>query len=112
VVSGRIIENTGETLMLTVPAGGDFLAVGGETAGLTDTADIAIRTDHVRIGAPSERGLGFTGSISNIEYRGSSVKLSVNGAGIEDFTAILSDTEAIPLSWGREDAIVLGRLKN
>ena len=32
------------------------------------------------------RALGFTGIVSNVEYRGSSVKLSVIGAGIEDFT--------------------------
>ena len=122
VISGRVAQSSGDKLMLSVPAGGDFLATDDGAAGLTDTADIAIRTDHVRIGQPSEKGLGFTGSVSNVEYRGSSVKLSVNGAGIEDFTAILTDAEffanpvkvgeAIPLSWGREDAIVLGRLKN
>ncbi|MEN3151157.1 ABC transporter ATP-binding protein [Neorhizobium sp. IRAMC:178] len=122
VISGRVTQSSGDKLMLSVPAGGDFLATDDGAAGLTDTADIAIRTDHVRIGQPSEKGLGFTGSVSNVEYRGSSVKLSVNGAGIEDFTAILTDAEffanpvkvggAIPLSWGREDAIVLGRLKN
>ena len=121
VISGRVTKSAGQELMLSVPAGADFLAV-GDNGDLTDQADIAIRTDHVRIGQPSETGLGFTGSITNIEYRGSSVKLSVNGAGIEDFTAILSDTdffanpvkvgEAIPLCWGREDAIVLGRLKH
>ncbi|CDN50269.1 ABC transporter ATP-binding protein [Neorhizobium galegae] len=122
VISGRVTQSSGDKLMLSVPAGGDFLATDDGAAGLTDTADIAIRTDHVRIGQPSEKGLGFTGSVSNVEYRGSSVKLSVNGAGIDDFTAILTDAEffanpvkvgeAIPLSWGREDAIVLGRLKN
>ncbi|MGK6314840.1 ABC transporter ATP-binding protein [Neorhizobium sp. DT-125] len=122
VISGRVTGSDGNELRLSVPAGGEFLATGGNAAGLTDTADIAIRTDHVCIGEPPEKGLGFTGSVSNIEYRGSSVKLSVNGAGIEDFTAILSDTaffanpvkvgEAIPLSWGREDATVLGRLKH
>ena len=122
VISGRVTGSDGDELRLSVPAGGEFLATGGDAAGFADTADIAVRTDHVRIGEPSEKGLGFTGSVSNIEYRGSSVKLSVNGAGIEDFTAILSDTaffanpvkvgEAIPLSWDREDAIVLGRLKH
>ncbi|GAK72082.1 ABC transporter ATP-binding protein [Agrobacterium rubi] len=121
VISGRITEVVGDALMISVPAGGEFLA-SGDRGELTDTADIAVRTDHVRIGPPSEKGLGFTGSITNIEYRGSSVKLSVTGAGIDDFTAILTDTEffanpvkvgeAIPLSWAREDAIVLGRLQN
>jgi len=48
------------------------------------------------------------------------VKLSVDGAGIEDFTAIVDERsffekpvsvgEAVPLSWDAGDAIVLGRL--
>ena len=118
VISGRVTERGGGELRLTVPAGADFLAVDDGAEDVTDAADIAIRTDRVRIGAPTEKGLGFTGSVSNVEYRGSSVKLSVSGAGIEHFTTILSDTayfadpvrvgDAIPLAWNREDAIVLG----
>ncbi len=120
VISGRVIKSGEGRLMLSVPAGGDFLATDKGAAGLADTADIAVRTDRVRIGQPVEPGLGFTGSVTNVEYRGSSVKLSVIGAGIEDFTAILSDKqffanpvrvgEAIPLCWDAEDAVVLGRL--
>ena len=81
--------------------------------------DIGIRTDHVRIGPSASKGLGFTGTVSNIEYRGSSVKLSVDGAGIEDFTAIVDDQsfftnpvavgDAVPLNWDAADAIVLGQ---
>ncbi|MCC2613002.1 ABC transporter ATP-binding protein [Neorhizobium petrolearium] len=122
VISGRVIENSDSMLKLSVSAGGEFLAANTGAAGLTDSADIAVRTDRVRIGEPSEKGLGFIGSVTNVEYRGSSVKLSVNGAGVEDFTAILSDTaffanpvrvgEAIPLCWNREDVVVLGRLKH
>ncbi|GGF91876.1 ABC transporter ATP-binding protein [Rhizobium wenxiniae] len=122
VISGRVTKSEGDELMISVPAGGDFLAIGAGAAGLAETADIAVRTDHVRVAPATEKGLGFTGSVSNVEYRGSSVKLTVNGAGVEDFTAILSDKDyfanpvkvgdAIPLSWGREDALVLGRLKH
>ncbi|RVD46742.1 TOBE domain-containing protein, partial [Mesorhizobium sp. M8A.F.Ca.ET.023.02.2.1] len=82
--------------------------------------DIAIRTDHVRIGDAPAPGLGFTGIVSNVEYRGHSVKLSVNGAGIDDFTVIVDDSDffakpvavgdAVPLAWDRQDAVVLGRL--
>jgi putative spermidine/putrescine transport system ATP-binding protein len=64
-------------------------------------------------------GLGFTGIISNIEYRGATVKLTVEGAGISEFTAIITDTafyatpvavgDAVPLHWDAEDAIVLAR---
>ena len=84
-----------------------------------EPADIAIRTDHVRLGPSTGAGLGFTGTVSNIEYRGASVKLSVDGAGVEDFTAIVDDIsffakpvkvgDAVPLNWDVEDAIVLGR---
>lgn len=122
VISGRITTSTSDELMISVPAGGDFLATGQGSAGLSDMADIAIRTDRVRVGQPLEKGLGFIGSVSNVEYRGASVKLTVNGAGVEDFTAILSDKDyfaspvkvgdAIPLTWEREDALVLGRLKH
>jgi putative spermidine/putrescine transport system ATP-binding protein len=122
VISGRVTKSEGDALMISVPAGGDFLAIGADIVGLADTADIAVRTDHVRVAPATEAGLGFTGSVSNVEYRGSSVKLTVNGAGVEDFTAILSDKDffanpvkvgdAIPLSWERQDALVLGRLKH
>lgn len=78
-----------------------------------------MRTDHVRIGQSSAPGLGFTGSVTNVEYRGSTVKLMLSGAGIEDFTAILTDAafhahpvkvgEAIAVCWEADDAIVLGK---
>ncbi|TJW21880.1 MAG: TOBE domain-containing protein, partial [Mesorhizobium sp.] len=48
------------------------------------------------------------------------VKLSVNGAGIDDFTVIVGDAsffakpvavgDAVPIAWDAEDAIVLGGL--
>jgi putative spermidine/putrescine transport system ATP-binding protein len=121
VVSGRVGAASNGLAEVEVPNGGTFAATG--TAGSAgEPIDIAIRTDHVRIGAPARKGLGFTGTVSNIEYRGSSVKLSVDGAGIEDFTAIVDDQafhrspvsvgDAVPLNWDAADAIVLGRLAN
>ncbi|HEY9009880.1 MAG TPA: ABC transporter ATP-binding protein [Devosia sp.] len=118
VVSGRASTASNGLAVLDVPNGASFAATG--VAPETGTPiDIAIRTDHVRIGEPSAKGLGFTGTVSNIEYRGASVKLSVDGAGIADFTAIIDDRsydakpvrvgEAVPLNWDAEDAIVLGR---
>lgn len=121
VVSGRVGKDSNGLAEVEVPNGGTFAATG--TYGAEgEPIDIAIRTDHVRLGQPSIKGLGFTGTVSNIEYRGSSVKLSVDGAGIEDFTAIVDDQsffekpvsvgEAVPLHWDAGDAIVLGRLSN
>ena len=81
---------------------------------------MSMLTDKVRIGEPDAAGLGFTGIVDNIEYRGASVKLTVSGAGVQDFTAIVSDAaffaapvkvgDAVSLAWVAEDSIVLGRL--
>ncbi|WP_377296559.1 ABC transporter ATP-binding protein [Rhizobium sp. SGZ-381] len=118
VISGRVTEVSEGRLTLAVAAGASFSAP-ADTAEIGAPADIAIRTDRVQVGVDAADGYGFTGTINNIEYRGSSVKLAVSGAGIEDFTAILSDKvffanpvkvgEAIQLSWNAEDVIVLGR---
>ncbi|CAN7593183.1 ABC transporter ATP-binding protein [Mesorhizobium sp. LjNodule214] len=119
VVSGRVTGSRDGMVLFDVPGGGSLAASGqGREAG--EPIDIAIRTDHVRIGEPPAKGLGFTGIAANVEYRGSTVKLSVNGAGIEDFTVIVDDTDffakpvavgdAVPIAWDAEDAIVLGRL--
>ncbi|MBA3038479.1 MAG: ABC transporter ATP-binding protein [Alphaproteobacteria bacterium] len=119
VVSGRAVESTQDTVTLEVAGGGRFTAKGIPVeAG--EAVDIAVRTDYVRLGKSETEGIGFNGIVSNVEYRGSSVKLSVTGAGIEDFTAILSDADffanpvkvgdAVPLSWRADDAIVLGRI--
>jgi putative spermidine/putrescine transport system ATP-binding protein len=119
VISGKIAEVTPMGIRMDVLGGGSFLATGrqGEVG---TPIDIAIRNDHVLIGETAVPGLGFTGIVSNIEYRGSTVKLIVTGVGIEDFTVILDDTafyaqpiavgQALPLYWSDRDAIVLGRL--
>ncbi|WP_313554814.1 ABC transporter ATP-binding protein [Agrobacterium cavarae] len=118
VISGRLKEVDGEMVTLEVAGGGIFKASGRTPP--DDAVDIAVRTDRVRIGE-GEPGLGFTGIVSNVEYRGASVKLAVNGAGIDDFNVILTDAvffekpikvgDAIPLSWNADDAIVLGRVE-
>ncbi|MBX9458710.1 MAG: ABC transporter ATP-binding protein [Rhizobium sp.] len=119
VISGKVGEVTSSGIRLDVVGGGSFLAT-GRPGELGAPVDIAVRNDRVLIGEAPAPGLGFTGIVSNVEYRGSTVKLLVNGAGIEDFTVILSDTDfyaqpitvgqALPLHWGAGDVIVLGRL--
>lgn len=118
VVTGSAKSAADGVVTFQVPGGSSFAASG---APLEPGApvDAGIRTDHVRLGPPKAAGLGFTGIVSNIEYRGASVKLSVDGAGIEDFTAIVDDKsffskpvavgDAVPLHWDAEDAIILGR---
>jgi putative spermidine/putrescine transport system ATP-binding protein len=118
VVTGSARSAADGVVRFQVPGGSSFAASGAPLeAGAP--VDAGIRTDHVRLGPPTVEGLGFTGIVSNIEYRGASVKLSVDGAGIEDFTAIVDDKsffakpvavgDAVPLHWDAEDAIILGR---
>ena len=117
VVSGRASGATDGLVQADVPSGGMFAARGAMREAGSEI-DIGIRADKVRLGPSTIKGLGFTGTISNIEYQGSSVKLSVDGAGVEDFTAIVEERafftnpvavgDAVPLNWDAEDAIVLG----
>ncbi|MFB9985431.1 ABC transporter ATP-binding protein [Mesorhizobium kowhaii] len=119
VISGRVTGSRDGMVVFDITGGGS-LAASGQLQEAGAPIDIAIRTDHVRIGAAPSPGLGFTGLVSNIEYRGATVKLSVTGAGIDDFTVIVDDSDffakpvaigdAVPLAWDSEDAIVLGRL--
>ncbi len=123
VISGRVTGMRDGMVVFDVNGGGSLAACGqGQKMGqeVGTPIDIAIRTDHVRIGEAPSPGLGFTGIVSNIEYRGATVKLSVTGAGIDDFTVIIDDSDffarpvalgdAVPLAWDPQDAIVLGRL--
>ncbi|WP_027051550.1 ABC transporter ATP-binding protein [Mesorhizobium erdmanii] len=119
VISGRVTGSQDGMVVFGVNGGGS-LAASGAAQDVGAPIDIAIRTDHVRIGDAPSPGLGFTGIVANIEYRGATVKLSVTGAGIDDFTVIVDDSDffarpvaigdAVPLAWDSEDAIVLGRL--
>ncbi|MDX8536321.1 ABC transporter ATP-binding protein [Mesorhizobium abyssinicae] len=121
VVSGRVNGERDGLVFFDVP-GGASLAASGQAREPGAPIDIAIRTDHVRVGEAPAAGLGFSGIVSNVEYRGATVKLSVNGAGIEDFTVILDDEsfyarpvavgDAVPIAWDVEDAIILGRLNS
>ncbi|MEI9427304.1 ABC transporter ATP-binding protein [Mesorhizobium sp. Cs1299R1N3] len=119
VISGRVTGARDGMVVFDVIGGGSLAARGhGREPGAP--IDIAIRTDHVRIGDAPAPGLGFTGIVANIEYRGATVKMSINGAGIDDFTVIIDDSnffarpvaigDAVPLAWDSEDAIVLGQL--
>ena len=119
VISGKATGYADGLLSVEVPGGPTFLA-GGTKREAGETADIAIRTDRIRFGEAPEKGFGFTGIVSNVEYRGSTVKAVFTGAGFSDFTAIWPEGaffaapvavgDAVPLAWDREDAIVLGRL--
>ena len=118
VLSGRVVSVKDDMLVLEAPEGQTFSVRGnGKLAG--EPVDIGVRTDRVRLEAANDKTLGFGGVVSNIEYRGATVKLTVIGAGSDDFTVIASDGDyfakpvsvgdAVSLSWALEDAVLLGR---
>ncbi len=119
VLSGRVTSSGDGILTLAAPEGQSF-SVRGTGREVGEAIDIGIRTDRVRLTAADDRTLGFSGIVSNIEYRGSSVKITVLGAGSDDFTVIASDSDyfakpvsvgdAVSLSWALEDAVLLGRM--
>tara|TARA_R110002020_G_scaffold41053_4_gene121030 strand:+ start:5295 stop:6380 length:1086 start_codon:yes stop_codon:yes gene_type:complete len=118
VIAGKAAGATNGLVSFDVLGGGTFTATGAAVPAGT-MVDAAIRTDHVRIGESPVKGLGFTGLVTNLEYRGATIKLTIEGAGIAEFTAIITDRafyatpvavgDAVPLHWDAEDAIVLGR---
>ncbi|GLQ56979.1 ABC transporter ATP-binding protein [Devosia nitrariae] len=118
VIPGKVAGAEDGRVSFDVIGGGSFQASGAPLEAGSDI-DVAVRIDRVRIGESPINGLGFSGIVSNLEYRGPSVKLTIDGAGISDFTAIVSDTaffstpvdvgDAVPVHWDAEDAIVLAR---
>ncbi|NEI68860.1 ATP-binding cassette domain-containing protein [Rhizobium lusitanum] len=119
VLSGRVTSSEDGIVTMTAPEGQSFSVRGaGRQAG--EAVDIAVRTDRVQLSQPEGKGLGFNGVVSNIEYRGATLKITVIGAGSDDFTVIASNDDddaktlavgdAVSLSWAQEDAILLGRM--
>jgi putative spermidine/putrescine transport system ATP-binding protein len=106
---------------MELPGGPKFVAR-GEAQAIGSAVSFGIRTDRARIGSEDAAMTGMNGVVSNVEYRGSSVKISVTGAGIDDFTVILTDAaffanpvstgDAIVLSWALEDVNLLGSAKD
>ncbi|CAN7728249.1 ABC transporter ATP-binding protein [Rhizobium sp. LjRoot258] len=117
VLSGRVVSSQNGVTTLEAPEGQAF-SVRGNGKQVGESVDIGIRTDRVRLDATADKTLGFNGIVSNIEYRGASVKITVVGAGSDDFTVIANDNDyfakpvsvgdAVSLSWALEDAILLG----
>lgn len=115
VLSGRLVERGPDHITIETPEG-RFKGL-GRLAQEADMADIAIRTDHVRLVDSPVSEFGFSGVVTNFEDLGARVKLSVQGAGIETFTIMLRDSDyfakpvkpgdAVHLSWAEADTTVL-----
>ncbi|MEN9895816.1 MAG: hypothetical protein RIR97_1668 [Pseudomonadota bacterium] len=117
VISGKALSCIDGVIVLELP-GGQTLSAPGQGVVPGTTVRFGLRTDRVRLGPADSKGDGFVALVSNIEYRGASVKLSLAGPVGDDFTVIVSDADyfrtafaagdAVTVSWAPEDMILLG----
>ncbi len=114
VIAGRALESAEGSTRFEVPGGASFTAPVAVEPGAP--VRIAVRCDKIRL-AEGETGLGFTGLVSAVEYRGATVQVAVAAPGIEDFSVSVDEADffrtplapgdAVPLSWSRETVHVL-----
>ncbi len=111
VLSGRVVAGEGGRLAIELGNGGR--AEFGPPAAVPapgSTAYLSIRRDRIHLHKAAGDGKGqvnaVAGTVRAIEYQGSWVKVTVEGASPEDFVVNLSDTEyfASPVAFG--DAVV------
>ncbi|WP_075215390.1 ABC transporter ATP-binding protein [Mongoliimonas terrestris] len=117
VIEGRVAAVADGLVRFEVPGGPTLTApaIAGTEAGAPIA--VAVRTDKIRLGAAPD-GLGFTGLVSNVEYRGSTVQVAFAVPGIDDFAVSLDEADfyraplalgdAVPLVWAPEHVHVLG----
>ncbi|MFD1703971.1 ABC transporter ATP-binding protein [Methylopila henanensis] len=117
VLSGRVsaIDDDGATLAL--PDGVSFRTPKDPRLAVGQPAEIAIRRDRIAIGEATAPGFGVTGLVKNIEYRGGSMKVTLDAPGVEEFTVYADEdvfdgkphavSDAVPLAWALADVHVL-----
>jgi putative spermidine/putrescine transport system ATP-binding protein len=112
VLSGRVTGGEGARLAIELGNGGRAEFAPPDTPPASGaTAYLSIRRDRIRLRKKASDGGQapvnmVTGSVRAIEYQGSWVKVTVEGASPEDFVVNLPDTEyfADPVTFG--DAVV------
>ncbi|WP_181708534.1 ABC transporter ATP-binding protein [Chthonobacter rhizosphaerae] len=117
VIEGRVATVDGDTARFDLSGGASLSAPAGPGVAAGAPIAIAVRTDKVRVGAP-EAGHGFTGLVSNVEYRGSTVQVAFSVPGVDDFAVSMDEADyfraplalgdAVPLGWSREHVHLLG----
>jgi putative spermidine/putrescine transport system ATP-binding protein len=89
--------------------------IGGHNIVKTPSGRVAVRIDRCRLGSAGDQ-LGLSGRVSNVEYLGPTVRVSVAGDGL-DAAALIPDEvffaspvdigQAVALVWSENDALVL-----
>ncbi|HSI41121.1 MAG TPA: ABC transporter ATP-binding protein [Xanthobacteraceae bacterium] len=117
VLSGRVTATGPDGVTFEVPGGASFAAPAGEGLAPGAPVEIAVRTDRVRLAAPTVPGCGLTGLIQNIEYHGQKVQIALAAPGVEEFSVQVPETaffeaplsvgDAVPLAWTPQDVHIL-----
>ena len=117
VLSGRVVECADGRIIMENASGVRFVAL-GPAREIGEPLELGIRTDRIMLGGDPSGMTGLNGVVSNVEYRGASVKITVTGAAAEDFTVIVTDAayfaapvapgDAVTLTWPLADVIPLG----
>jgi putative spermidine/putrescine transport system ATP-binding protein len=117
VLAGKVTAIEGETATIAAPNGVSFRIPAAAHLRVGETAEAAVRRDRIAIGESPTPGLGFTGHVRNVEYRGGSMKVTLDAPGVEDFTVYAEERafdaapheigQAVPLAWTLTDVHVL-----
>lgn len=119
VLAGRVTAIDDDGATLTLPDGVSFRTPTDPRLAVGEPAEIAVRRDRIAIGATAQPGYGVTGLVRNVEYRGGSMKVTLDAPGVDDFTVYADEDafdhaphgigDAVPLAWAPEDVHVLAR---
>jgi putative spermidine/putrescine transport system ATP-binding protein len=117
VLAGKVTALDAEGATLSAPEGVSFRIPAAPHLAVGEVAEAAVRRDRIAIGESPTPGLGFTGHVRNIEYRGGSMKVVLDAPGVEDFTVYADEAafdarphavgDAVALSWALPDVCVL-----
>jgi putative spermidine/putrescine transport system ATP-binding protein len=116
VIAGRVTSVADGVVRFDVPGGASLTAAADRPFEPGAPIAVAVRTDKVAL-AEGADGCGFTALVSAVEYRGSTVQLSVAAPGLDEFAASVDEADffrtplavgdAVPMSWSREHVHVL-----
>lgn len=92
VISGKVEGKSGELTMIVDEAGNRFAAKRVGTLKPGDEAKFAVRRDRIMIGNVAEgHENALTGKVTDLEYQGTFVKISIETLGRDEFIAHLAD---------------------
>ena len=107
VLEGALDSVSPQGFRLKLAAGGVVAGTGGATAAGRDTANVAVRSDLVRVHAGRPDALpdnAVPGRVRGVEYHGSIVQIELEVGGVGEFTVTLGEKDfyAAPVQVGSD----------